>query len=279
VPIGREVAVKICLDDPQNDLADPVNAAAILREVRILATVAHPGCLSLIGFTPLGSLKRPRPAIVTEWMEHGSIESVIQKELNGAPVRGWNATKKSMCIFGIISALKYVHSLQLMHRDLKLENVLLNNNFEPVICDFGLSAIVQAGRNQTMNIGTPLYMAPELFGDDFGDQYGFPVDIYAYGICLIRMFKLDLTFAEEPKRWKSVQNFLLRVGKGVRYERPPGISDFLWGLIERCWAHNPSARLTAAEIVELLKSHRSEYAVAGTNLAELEAYEKRTAGF
>jgi serine/threonine protein kinase len=243
--------------------------------MEILSLLNHPGCVKLIAVAPQGLSGDPRSVFVTKLAANGNLDEAVQKEMEGAPIRGWNATKKSICIFGIAAALKYIHSLGVMHRDLTRANIFLNERFEPIVSDFALSKIWENGVQNTMNIGTRLYMAPELFWDEYDDQYTNAVDVYSYGICLYLLFTAELKFSTQPSTWKSIQRFLLRIGKGERFERPSGVSDFLWALINRCWSGIPGNRPSAAEIVEELRSHRSEYAVEGTNLAELESYENR----
>jgi serine/threonine protein kinase len=273
VPVGQEIAVKITINDEGTDFENSDFRKQLLREIEVLASLNHPSCLKLIAFSFRGSLERPRPAIITKWMSNGGLDNAIKKELDGDPIAGWNATKKSICVFGLVTALKYIHSRGIIHRDIKLANILLNENFEPVLCDFGLSKFYQAGMANTMEIGTPLYMAPELFSDDYDEPYTNAIDIYAYGIYLLLLFTKELRFSSGPPTWKSAQNYLLRVAKGDRFARPEGMNDFCWTLSVQCLAHNPNDRPTAAQIVERLSSNRSEYALDGTNLCDLEVYE------
>jgi serine/threonine protein kinase len=165
-----------------------------------------------------------------------------------------------------------------MHRDLTHSNILLNERFEPIISCFGLAKFWQSDVIHTMHIGTPLFMAPELFSDEYVDNYANTIDIYAYGICLLLLFAKELKFSSGTP-WKSIQQFLFRVGKGERFMRPDGMNDFLWRLVNRCWDAKVENRPSFSEIVEELRSHRSEYAIEGTNLVELEAYENRILRF
>jgi serine/threonine protein kinase len=75
---------------------------------------------------------------------------VIRRELFDDRVSGWNSTKKSICIFGLAAALRYLHSRELVHRNVKLTNVLLNKNFEPFLCDCQLSEISEDTINRIL---------------------------------------------------------------------------------------------------------------------------------
>jgi serine/threonine protein kinase len=116
VSIGEEIAVKIMDEDPRIYRDSPEVRKEFLGQVQILASLHHPGCLKLIGFSLQGSSTHPRPTIITKWMSNGSLDNVIKKELEGKAIPGWNPTKKSICIFGIAAALKYIHSLKVIDR-------------------------------------------------------------------------------------------------------------------------------------------------------------------
>ena len=86
----------------------------------------------------------------------------------------------------IINGLKYVHSKGVLHRDIKLDNILLTSEGDVKICDFGVSKIVQ-NKNLVMEdqCGTPAYIAPEVFS---GKGYkGFQSDIWSAGVVLYAM--------------------------------------------------------------------------------------------
>ena len=75
-------------------------------------------------------------------MPNGTVADLLKKEREGNPDPRWDATKKSICVFGVAAAMAYVHSKGILHRDLKTANVFVNDQFEPVIGDFGLARMV-----------------------------------------------------------------------------------------------------------------------------------------
>lgn len=85
----------------------------------------------------------------------------------------------------IIEGLDYCHSKSILHRDIKLDNILLDSEGEVKICDFGVSKIVKPGEIMNEQCGTPAYIAPEILRDK-GYQ-GFAADIWSVGVVLYAM--------------------------------------------------------------------------------------------
>jgi serine/threonine protein kinase len=92
----------------------------------------------------------------------------------------------------IFSALEYVHSKKLVHRDVKAENILLTHNNEPVLADFGIAACVDDAQAMTQACGTPGYAAPEIVT---AKRYSQKVDIFAAGVVLYLMLSNRFPFA------------------------------------------------------------------------------------
>ena len=110
------------------------------------------------------------------------------------------------------SALQYMHAHGILHRDVKPENILLTDEDKVKLADFGLSKTFHVNQMNTVMIGTPLFMAPELF-EDHSVQYTFAVDIYAFGVCLWSMYKGR---SPEYKGRGGILEFLLLAPPGMR---------------------------------------------------------------
>ena len=85
----------------------------------------------------------------------------------------------------LINGIAYCHSKSILHRDIKLDNILLSSNGEVKICDFGVSKVVKRGEMMTEQCGTPAYIAPEILADR--GYEGFGVDIWSSGVVLYAM--------------------------------------------------------------------------------------------
>lgn len=116
-------------------------------------------------------------------MDGGTLESVI---LNQTVELDWKTrVKMSKCVS---SAIAFLHSKNIMHRDIKSENIMVDSEFNVKMCDFGFARAVendQASRQRTMTmLGTPYYSAPEIL---LGKPYDFKADVFSFGVLVLEI--------------------------------------------------------------------------------------------
>ncbi|KAG1347932.1 Serine/threonine-protein kinase SAPK10 [Cocos nucifera] len=148
----------------------------------------------------------------------------------------------------LISGVSYCHSMQVCHRDLKLENTLLDGSMAPrlKICDFGYSKSSVLHSQPKSTVGTPAYIAPEVLLKKEYD--GKIADVWSCGVTLYVMLVGAYPFEdpEDPKNFrKTIQRIL-----GVQYSIPDyvHISPECRRLISRIFVANPAMRITIPEI-------------------------------
>ncbi|KAK8890603.1 hypothetical protein M9Y10_035383 [Tritrichomonas musculus] len=216
--------------------------------------------------------------IITQFKKNGSLETLTDKylESKGAERDKMNPTIRSKIIFGIAATMKQVHQKNVIHRDLKPDNIFLDDNLEPQIADFGLSKVIMNKIDMTMVLGTPFFMAPELFMDGDEGSYTVAVDVYAFAFIIYKMFTNKILFADK-RPIRSHQQYMMKIGKGLRPVRPDSIPDKYWDLIQHCWDQEPSSRPTFEDITEILKDDAFAIEEFGmkTDLARLHEYQKR----
>ncbi|XP_071149677.1 serine/threonine-protein kinase Nek7-like [Mytilus edulis] len=158
---------------------------------------------------------------------------------------------------GLCSALNHVHSSGFVHRDLKLDNILVKGDHSVRLADFGLS---KSEEDITGTIaGTPLYMAPEVMK---GELYGSEADIYSLGMVLYELWYYRPVFTRpllsNPSEYAPIFHTLKElednVSKGCRPDcKIPVEPPFeLKAVMEICWDANKEKRPKAAEVYELI---------------------------
>jgi serine/threonine protein kinase len=205
------------------------------REVRILALCDNPFLLPIVGFTNTFPY-----AIITPFVERGSLYEALGR---GGPVL--NGTAKQRIAMGVAHGMARLHELGVIHRDLKSMNILLDLKLYPKIGDFGIARFTDVNEGEmTQNLGTPHWMAPELFSSS---NYTQKVDVYAYGMLLWEMLTEQLPF-----RGKTGLQVAMGVCKGERPTFPKFVPAGLATLVRGCWAQDPEKRPDFLSVYSLL---------------------------
>ncbi|KAK8835361.1 hypothetical protein M9Y10_033664 [Tritrichomonas musculus] len=245
-----------------NNSFDGNDQKLFLRESLTLYQLDHPSIIKFIGvnFQSFHDSGRLEPAIITEYLPNGSLKKTLEMERKKDANANWNPTKKYITLIGIADAMRYLHDNGIVHRDLKPDNILIDSDYYPRVCDFGLSRCfpeqLTKSKQLTMtgNIGTPLYMSPELLGDEeiFNPA---AVDVYAFGILAYEIVTGEVPFHEI----KNMTPFVLakKVQKGVRPKFKKGVNKKMKNLIEQCWNNNVEARPSFEEIFQQLSTDYS----------------------
>lgn len=142
----------------------------------------------------------------------------------------------------IIEALHYIHQKNIVHRDIKLDNILLNHQGNVKVCDFGVSKLVTPGDTMTEQCGTPAYIAPEILLDN--GYKGFGVDIWSAGVVLYSMLYGTVPF--KGNNMSELHSLIIR-GK-VTYK--DDISADAIDLLKVCLECDPSKRMTTDQILK-----------------------------
>ncbi|KFW01958.1 Interferon-induced, double-stranded RNA-activated protein kinase, partial [Eurypyga helias] len=175
--------------------------------------------------------------IQMELCEQGPLENWIEKNRRDQKYHEMAQNK----FLQILRGVNYIHSVGLIHRDLKPQNIFISHEDKIKIGDFGLVTSV-AYETLTENRGTKSYMAPEQFGDRYGNE----VDIYALGLIWFEIL-LALTCHEKMKVWHDVREGKLPEHFTSQFPAQAPI-------IRKMLSRDPSGRYSASEILDFLKS-------------------------
>jgi serine/threonine protein kinase len=227
------------------------------REVCVIAACANPFSLRFVGFT----IKRPF-TIATEYVPNGTLYDAIRPKKSSRVLSG---TELTIIALGIAYAMRRLHELDIVHRDLKSTNILLDGRWRPKICDFGLSRWSERKRDcfMTGHVGTTHWMAPELLQDGLYDG---KVDVYSYAMVLFEMLTGCTPFAD--KTLFQIEHMV--VYQGLRPPLPSHTPSGLRDLITRCWDTDPQKRPSFDEVFAGFTGHQAFF--AGCDAAAIDTF-------
>jgi serine/threonine protein kinase len=226
----RQVAMKELFD-----VDDAHDQKLFIREIILPVRIGSIGIVPLLGFclpSPKGSSgpddSSLSAVLIMEYMPNGTLQDVCDKLHQGEKVPHFTPTEHSKVLYGVAITMAEVHDHRIIHRDLKPGNVFLDDKWEPRIADFGLSRLASSNLQLTMAVGSPLFMAPELYAES-EEPYSKPVDVYAYAGLVYQTFTSNVEMDDDvPNR--SAQQMLLRIMRGVRLKKAKEIPDQIWNL-------------------------------------------------
>ncbi|CAN0857068.1 Serine/threonine-protein kinase STY13 [Linum grandiflorum] len=144
--------------------------------------------------------------------------------------------------------LSYLHSKKIVHRDVKSENMLLDNQRNLRIADFGVARVeAQNPSDMTGETGTLGYMAPEVLD---GKPYNRRCDVYSFGICLWEIYCCDMPYPDLS--FADVTSAVVR--QNLRPEIPRCCPSSLGSIMKKCWDAQSENRPEMAEVVKMLEA-------------------------
>ncbi|KAL0574187.1 Homeobox protein tos8 [Marasmius crinis-equi] len=207
------------------------------KEILLWTQLQHPNILEFLGINT--TLFEGTATIVSPWMSNGNVMAFARNQ---------NATfeQKMRLIRGVVSGISYLHEHNppIIHGDIKGMNVLVKDDEEPCIADFGLCAVQKETVLQTASRaderGSLPWLAPELLNpDDVPTVNGGSRDIYALGCTIAEVLSGSPPFSEKTNPAQIILAVLLR---GERPKRPVECPDWLWLLMESCWHADATKR-------------------------------------
>ncbi|XP_052745125.1 dual serine/threonine and tyrosine protein kinase isoform X2 [Bicyclus anynana] len=169
------------------------------------------------------------------------------RDLHAAVRAGLGHSARVRIACDIVEGIRYLHSLGLVHRDVKLKNVLLDEHSRAALSDLGFCA-AEALMSGSV-VGTPVHMAPELLAG----HYHAAVDVYAFGILFWYLCAGNIKLPAAFETFQNKEQLWSKVKRGLRPERLPHFSDECWEIMESCWASEPSQRALLGDIQHQLE--------------------------
>ncbi|XP_052192340.1 serine/threonine-protein kinase STY46-like isoform X6 [Diospyros lotus] len=252
---SQEVAIKVL----KPERVDSDLQKEFAQEVFILRKVRHKNVVQFIG----ACTKPPSLCIVTEYMSGGSVYDYLHKQKGT-----FKLPSLLRVAIDVSKGMNYLHQNNIIHRDLKAANLLMDENEVVKVADFGVARVKAQSGVMTAETGTYRWMAPEVIEHN---PYDHKADVFSFGIVLWELLTGKLPY----DYLTPLQAAVGVVQKGLRPTIPKNTHPKLADLLERCWQQDPTLRPDFSEITEILQQIAKEVG----DEAEDRRKEKSSGGF
>ncbi|KAI3406851.2 CDC15 [Candida oxycetoniae] len=231
---GEIVAIKQTRLEPGQDVT------SVMGEIDLLKILKHPNIVKYHGFTKDSTTLN----VILEYCGGGSLRQVYKRSK-----KGLSESQIKVYVRGILTGLDYLHGQGVVHRDVKAGNVLLTDEGEVKLADFGVAAKVNAKYNTV--VGTPNWMAPEtILG---GEGLCTASDIWSLGATIIELFA-----GNPPYHDLNPMAALHAIGTDDHPPLPRGISPAMRDFLLECFQKQPKLRISANRLLKHQWLHYDE---------------------
>lgn len=217
---------------------------AFCKEASLMCQLIHP---NVVGF--IGAVTEPHNlCIITEFCSRGSMADLLLDDSISM-----DFPRKVKFALHAARGMAYLHGSNpvILHRDLKSDNLLVSDDWNVKVADFGLTRFLTEKKIMTQ-VGTPMWMAPEII---MGKKYTEKADVYAFGIILWEI----LTRAEPYEDKEPMQIVVEVVNQGLRPTIPAAyLGNPFVPLMQDCWQADPDKRPSFPVIVERLATFEKD---------------------
>jgi serine/threonine protein kinase len=231
---GNEVAIKeiVVAQDAGKDLEKQIHT--LEREIRVMQKLDHPNTVKYFG------ARRHCDAlhIYMEYVSGGTLASLLRAK---GPLSEEEARKLTI---QLVKGLAYLHGRNIIHRDLKGDNLFMDEKGNLKVGDFGTSKELATVKITNSVAGTPNFMAPEVVTCA---GHSLAADVWSVGCCVVQMLSGKAPFANVDNHMAV----MFAVMKGsIREQIPPNITPLARSFIVACVKMKPEERLTCEELLK-----------------------------
>ncbi|KAM2008949.1 hypothetical protein ACFX16_003790 [Malus domestica] len=234
----QEVAIKVL----KPECVNPDMLKDFAQEVYIMRKVRHKNVVQFIG----ACTKHPSLCIVTEYMSGGSVYDYLHKQ-KGV----FKLPSLLKVAIDVSKGMTYLHQNNIIHRDLKAANLLMDENEVVKVADFGVARVNSQSGVMTSETGTYRWMAPEVIQHK---PYDHKADVFSFGVVLWELLTGKLPY----EHLTPLQAAVGVAQKGLRPTIPKNTPPKLAELLEKCWQQDPAPRPDFSEIIENLQTLAEE---------------------
>lgn len=237
--LGRQVAIKVL---KHSLLSEEEEILRFRDEAEAIARLSHPNVVTILDF---GTTEKGAPCIVTEFVAGETILEILDME---GPLEPWRAVS---LIQQVLSALIEAHSMGIVHRDIKADNImvsrLMDGREQVKLLDFGISFVMgQPVEEEAYICGTPIYMSPEQCE---GQKLDSRTDLYSLGVVFFEILTGEPPFVfDDPYSYLKAHKLTLppRPSQVADQPIPEALEETILKLLEK----DPDLRFQSAEEVK-----------------------------
>ncbi|HTW66083.1 MAG TPA: protein kinase [Bryobacteraceae bacterium] len=240
VHLGTRAAIKFLLPKFSGD---PQLEERFLSEGKRQARLRHPNIVPAVDFLQIEG----HSYLVMQFVSGQSLEARLEQQSGPLPLPEVEAVSSD-----VLSALEYAHNQQpqLVHRDVKPSNILIEDTGRAMLTDFGIAIAMGAERRLTsagLTVGTPDYMSPEQILRP--NAVDWRSDIYSFGVVLYTLLTGVPPFSSDDATEFSVKEGHVRGVPPPMSDRNPGLSPTLEAVVLKCMEKDPANRYQSCNAV------------------------------
>lgn len=258
---GKKVAIKKLNSIQQNKIKD------FIKELNIMCSLRHPNTVLFMG----ACLEEGHMCIIMEYCGKGNLFDILHDV--SQPI-DYNLIIKILT--EVAEGVLYLHlnNPPILHRDLKSLNILVDEDWNIKVSDFGLTDFKpDIDGAQNLQQGTPFWLAPESMERG---EYSERSDVYAFGMVVWELFTRDIPFTNMSPH----QAALAVITEDKRPDIPLFVPPKFAQLIQQCWSRDPSKRPSFPQVIEALAVLKKEgLPRIELSLANTKLYRKKTTVF
>lgn len=237
----RNVAIKVILPSKRSS---KTFLEQFEMEAKALASLTHTNIVKVLNY----GVENDQPFLVMEYIPGGTLKEAVTQKLP------WQTA--AAILAPIARALEYVHRQQIVHRDVKPSNILLQEDFQPMLSDFGILKLLESKEEKVssaigVGVGTPEYMPPE---QGMGKEVDFRADIYSLGLVFYELVTGQKPFTADTPMAMVLKHVTDEIPRPTKIDRR--IPPFVERAILRAVQKNPEERYASmgefADVLELI---------------------------
>jgi len=244
--VYRKTKQKVAIKIIQKAKLKPDELDLVLNEIDVLKFCKHPSVINFLDHFENSEYI----FIILEYIKYGDLREYLNKKIKDKTLL---AEERAADIsYQIAEGLQYLHKFGIVHRDLKLENIMIsryekNQRFEVKILDFGLSKIIGPKETLLDRFGTLYYISPEIV---LSEPHNKATDIWSYGVLVYNLLSGEFPFDDEFKNKKAIAKKIVKENVSFPDDKWKHRSKHAKELIQECLNKDMFKRIRADQILK-----------------------------